>query len=243
MSAKMNNNKFLPVLLPLRCLVFLLVFVLGALLTGRDVEDISNWWSVVASIVNILTIALLFVVAKRQGKGYLEFLNYKKGATTVKQSVLVSLIVIVVGMAGMYLAGFVCYGVIPYAAPMMIAPIPLWLAVINILVLPVTTALAEEGLYLGCGTNVIKNKYLAIFVPAFFFALQHSFIPTLFDARYIIYRFLSFLPLTIILCWYYYKKRNPLPIMIGHALIDVATVMQIFATSAIPGFYEMMCSM
>ena len=60
-----------------------------------------------------------------------------------------------------------CYGVIPYAAPMMIAPINPVLAVINILVLPVTTALAEDGLYLGGGVNSIKNKYLAIFIPAF----------------------------------------------------------------------------
>ena len=82
--------------------------------------------------------------------------------------------------------------------------------------------------------------YSSLLIPAFFFALQHSFIPTLFDVRYIIYRFLSFLPLTIILCHNYYKKRNPLPIMIGHAVIDVFTVAQILMTSAIPGFYEMM---
>lgn len=65
----------------------------------------------------------------------------------------------------------------------------------------------------------------------------------LFDASYILYRFLSFLPLTIILCWYYYEKRNPLPIMIGHGIIDLATVCQILATSTVPGLYEMMCLM
>jgi hypothetical protein len=31
--------------------------------------------------------------------------------------------------------------------------------------------------------------------------------------------------------------------MIGHAIIDVATVMQILATSAIPGLYDKMCAM
>ena len=152
-------------------------------------------------------------------------------------------LILLMGMGGMYLAGFLCYGIIPYAAPMMIAPIPLWLAVLNLFVLPVTTALAEDGLYLGCGVGQIKNKYIAILIPAFFFALQHSFIPTLFDARYIAYRFLSFLPLTILLCMHYRKHRNPLPIMVGHAVIDVITVAWILATSAIPGFYEMMCSM
>ncbi len=82
---------------------------------------------------------------------------------------------------------------------------------------------------------------MAIIVPAFFFALQHCFIPMLFDLRYIIYRFVSFLPLTLILCWYYRKKRNPLPVMTGHAIIDLATALQILATSTVPGLYETMC--
>ena len=230
-------------LLPIRCIVFLLSFVIGATVVDKRIEEIGNWWSVVASIVNVLTIAVLMFTAKKQNGSYLELINYQKGKTTWKQIVGMSVIIVVVGMVGMYLAGYLCYGVIPYAAPMMIAPIPLWLAAINVIVLPITTAFAEEGLYLGCGVNQIKNRYMAIAVPAFFFALQHSFIPTLFNLKYIMYRFLSFLPLTIILCWNYYKKRNPVPIMVGHAIIDMATVMQILVTSLVSGLYETMCGM
>lgn len=239
----MKNKNLLPLLLPFRCIIFLLFFVTASLLIKKSPDQISNWWSVVASGVNIITIILLVLITKAKGSDYFKLINYQKGVTKPKQIVVISIIILLVGMSGMYIAGFICYGVIPYAAPMMIAPIPLWLAVVNIFVLPVTTAFAEDGLYLGCGVNQIKNKYIAVLMPAFFFALQHSFIPTLFDMQYIIYRFLSFLPLTIILCWYYYKKKNPLPIMVGHTIIDVITVMQILATSAVPGLYEMMCSL
>lgn len=238
-----EQNNVLPYLLPVRCVIFLFVFLAGAAVTGRKLEEISNWWSVTASLVNVVTIIILLVFAKKEKKSYWELIHYEKGQTTAKQILLMSVVILAVGMAGMYLAGFVCYGVIPYAAPMMIAPIPVWLAVLNMLVLPVTTAFAEDGLYLGCGVNQIQNKYLAVLVPALFFALQHSFIPTLFDTKYILYRFLSFLPLTVILCLQYYRKRNPLPIMVGHALIDAATVIQILATSALPGLYEQMCAM
>lgn len=232
-------NKKLPFLLPFRCVIFVLIFIIGSFITGKSLDEISNIWSIAASAVNIITILLLVLVTKKSG-GYARLINYEKGRTKPKQVVGMILLVVLAGMGGMYLSGFICYGVTPYAAPMMIAPIPLWLAIINVLILPISTALAEEGLYLGCGVNQIKNKYAAVLVPAFFFALQHSFIPTLFDVRYIIYRFLSFLPLTIILCHNYYKNRNPLPIMIGHAVIDVATVAQILMTSAVPGLYEMM---
>lgn len=238
-----KQHKYLSFLLPFRCVAFLLIFVIGAFAVGKKISEISNWWSVVASIVNIVTILILIVVTKMNGINYWELVNYQKEKTTPKQIISMVIVIVLVGMIGMYLAGFVCYGVIPYAAPMMIAPIPSWLAVINVIVLPITTAFAEEGLYLGCGVNHIKNKYIAIAAPSFFFALQHSFIPTLFNMKFITYRFLSFLPLTIILCWNYYKKRNPLPIMVGHAIIDMATVVQILATSLVPGLYETMCRM
>lgn len=238
----MKENK-LPYLLPIRSVIFLLVFVIGSFITGNELTDISNWWTIVATVVNVFTIAVLVFAAKKNDMTYWELIGYRKGNTKIRQIVVMSIVVLVIGTGGMYLAGYLCYGVLPYSSPMMIAPIPMVLAIINFLPLPITTALAEDGLYLGCGVNHIENKMLAIIIPAFFYALQHCFIPTLFDTKYIMYRFLSFLPLTIILCWYYYKKWNPVPVMIGHALIDMMTVSWVLATSINPGFYEMMVNM
>lgn len=235
------RNKKLILLMPFRSVLFILVFITVSAVTGKNLSDISNIWSVAASVINILFVLSLVLITRKQG-GYLKLINYEKGKTRPKQVFAMIGIILLVGMAGMYLAGWICYGVIPYAAPMMIAPIPVVLAVINLIVLPVSTALAEDSLYLGCGVRQFENKFASIIVPAFFFAVQHSFIPTLIDVRYIIYRFISFLPLTVILCMHYHKHKNPLPIMIGHAVIDVATAGQILATSVIPGFYEMMLS-
>ncbi len=236
------KRKFLPVLLPLRSLIFIAVFIVISMITGRRLADISNTWSVVASVVNIITLASLIFITRSDG-GLIKLLNYEKGKTTPKQAVGMSVLILCLGIGGMYLASFLCYGKIPYAPPMMIAPIPILLAVINLILLPISTAIAENSIYLGCGVNTIKNRYLSVILPSFFFALQHSFIPTLPDARYMVYRFLSFLPLTIILCIIYRKNRNPMPIMIGHAIIDLMTAGQILATSAIPGFYDMMTSL
>lgn len=236
------KRKFLPVLMPLRSLVFIAVFIVISMITGRRLADISNTWSVVASVVNIITLASLIFITRSDG-GLKKLLNYEKGKTTPKQAVGMSVLILCLGMGGMYLAGFLCYGKIPYAPPMMIAPKPIPLAVINLILLPISTAIAENSIYLGCGVNTIKNRYLSVILPSFFFALQHSFIPTQPDARYMVYRFLSFLPLTIILCIIYRKNRNPMPIMIGHAIIDLMTAGQILATSAIPGFYDMMTSL
>lgn len=236
----MNKLKYL---LPIRSIMFILIFVIGSLIVNKNISDISNWWSIVATIVNIITILLLILVSKKMNITYSKLINYEKGKTKIKQVIIMSIIILVIGTLGMYLSGFICYGKFPYAAPMMIAPIPLILAILNFIILPLTVPFAEDGLYLGCGVNSFKNKYLAILVPAFFYALQHSFIPTLFDIEFIIYRFLSFLPLTIILCWYYHKHKNPVPIMIGHALIEIASVIMILMTSISPEIYQTMLNM
>lgn len=228
-------------LLPLRSFIFLMVYMFFVISTGKECGEFTSWWTVVATAVNLFTIILLICYAHQEGKTFKEKINYEKGKTTVKQVVLVTLLVLVVGMGGMYLTAFILYGtVMPSASVMLAAPISKPLAILVFLLLPVTTAIAEDGLYLGFGVNVISNKAAAILVPAFFFALQHCFIPTLPDIKYVLYRFFSFLPLTIILCWHYYKNRNPLPIMIGHALIDLATVVMVLSTSMVPGLYQTM---
>ena len=237
------KRNLLPILLPIRSIVFLLTFVACAWLAETELNKIGHWWSIIAVVINVLTILLLIYAARKSGQTFWQLINYRKGQTSWKAILLVTLLVVVVGMSGMYLAGFLCYGNMLYAPPVIIAPIAKWIAIVNLVLLPISTTFAEDGLYLGCGTNQIKNKYVAILVPAFFYALQHCFIPTLFDGRYLVYRFLSFLPLTIILCWYYYNRRNPVPIMVGHAFIDLATAAQIVATSTLPGLYETMCGM
>ena len=237
------DKKYLPYFLPIRSVLFFLVFVVGAFIVKKDVADISNWWSVACTIINIFTFGLVLLLTKKCGMTYAELINYEKGKTKVSQVVIIVIVTLVVGFSVMYLAGFLCYGIIPYMAPMMIEPISKVLAIINVILLPVTTAFAEDSLYLGCGVNNIKNKAASIIVPAFFFAVQHSFIPTLFDGRYIIYRFLSFLPLTVIYSWYYQKKKNLVPILIGHAVIDVATGMSVLVMSLFPEMYEQWLSM
>ena len=240
MKEKENN---LQILLPVRIAMFAVIFSGASIFMNKSLAELSSWWSIIASAVNIVTIFLIVLVAKNSGLTYWKVINYEKGKTNASQIIVMTLIILGVGIAGMYLAGLICYQKIPYAPSVMIAPVPVIFAVVNLLVLPVTTAFAEDGLYLGCGVNQIQNKAVAIIVPGILFALQHSFIPLLIDPLFMLYRFLSFLPLTILLCWNYHKNRNPLPIMIGHAVIDLMTAAQILATSMIPGFYEIMCGM
>jgi len=195
------------------------------------------WWSVICSICNFVTIILLFWLTRSLKTTYRNLIHYQKGYTQVKLIIYGIIIILTIGISGMFLAGFIVYRELPYFATSLVHPIPIGLAILNVIILPITTTLAEDGLYLGFGVNMIKNKWIAVIIPAFFYALQHCFIPLYWNIDYIMYRFLSFLPLTMLLGFWYQKKRNPTPIMIGHFVINLATVIQILLMSIYPEIY------
>ena len=232
----MKNKAIL--LIPLRSLLFVLTGFLLSLTLNSSPAELSKWWTVIVSICNIITIILLLIVCRSKGFTYSKFINYEKGKSDIKTILVTVIIVLVVGMGGMQTAGFICYNEIPYFPVMMIQPIPLWIALINIFVLPLTTTVAEDGIYLGVLNQT--NSKIVLLLSIFFYAFQHSFIPFLFDFNYILYRFLSFLPLTIIMCLWYRKSKNPLPFMIGHFVINLATVAQIVMVSVSPDIFEQM---
>ncbi len=227
----MKYNQKIWFILPMRCLLFIAVFSFCSIITHRKLTEITHWWTTLASVINIVTIIVLWSICKRGNTTYREMIHYEKRQKIVFKGFLFIFIMLLMGVGGMYIAGGLCYGKFPYLAPMMIAPIPPYLAILNIFILPLTTTIAEDGLYLGYGVNSFTSKWAAIFIPAIFYALQHSFIPTIFDLRFIIYRFLSFLPLTIWICFQYHREGSISYIMTGHWILNIATTIQIAITS------------
>ena len=238
-------KKVNPFIIPLfRSALFIMVGVLFALITKQSLEQASRWWSVICIICNIFTIALLLIICKIEGTTYKKLIGYQKGQGNLKFTLLIVVIMLLLGVGGMYGFGFMIYGYVPVT---MIQPIPVWIAMINTILLPLTIIFAELPLYFGYALNGIEkitgNKILSIMYPMFFYALQHSFIPLLYDWKHIVFRFLSFLPLMLVLGVIYYKRRKLQPLMIGHAILDLATCSQILMTSISPALFEMMKSM
>lgn len=225
-------------LLTLRIILFLSVGLFLPFAFQGQPEELSRWWSVIVSLCNIATIFLLLLLCRSKETTYSRFINFEKGKTTLKSAIITVIVVLSVGIGGIQVAGLICYGEMPHFPIVMIQPIPLWIALLNVLILPLTTTLAEDGIYLGV-LNQTDSK-VALVSSIFFYAFQHCFIPFLPDFTFILYRFLSFLPLTIIMCLWYRKTRNPLPFMAGHFVINLATVAQIVMTSVSPELYEQM---
>lgn len=86
----------------------------------------------------------------------------------VSRTILIVLLVIAIGVVGLYLSGFICYGSFPYLDKTMIEPIPIWLIIIVTLFWPISTMIAEDGLYLGYAIhNNTQKKKLNVLLSAF----------------------------------------------------------------------------
>ena len=97
-------NSKLKYLLPIRSIMFILIFVIGSTIVNKNISDISNWWSIVATIVNVVTIITLLLVCKKMNISYSKLINYEKGKTKVKEVIIMTLIVLVFVSIGMNIA-------------------------------------------------------------------------------------------------------------------------------------------
>lgn len=233
-------TKLYPYVLPLlRSVLFILTGLLLASLTLESLRESSQWWPLIVVAVNILTIIVLFLICRKEGVSFRTLIDRRKGDSDPTTTAIIIFIMILLGVGGMYGFGFLIYGFVPLT---MIQPLPVWMAVMMIVLLPLTIVFAEFPLYFGYALNRIDerthNKYFAIGYPMFFYALQHSFIPLLFNSQHIIYRFLAFLPLLMVLGIIYYKHRRLTDMMIGHAILDFLAVTQILMVSVFPSILE-----
>lgn len=232
----------LPFIMPLlRSALFILSGVFLAVLTKQTFDELGRWWPVICIVCNIITILILVIVCRNEGIKYKDLLNYKKGESTFKYVLAVTVIMLLVGVGSMVAGGIIIYGTMPTSS---IQPLPVWVAVINVILLPLTIIFAEIPLYFGYSFKRIeeqsKNKVFAAIYVIFFYALQHSFIPLLWDWKHILFRFVSFIPLLIVLSIIYTRKRKLVPLMIGHGVMDLATGIQILVSSIFPAVFEMM---
>ena len=234
-------NKYNPFLLPLlRTILFIISGYLFVYITKLSFEDASRFWPLICIFVNIITLFVLSVVCRKDKITYRSLINYQSGELRTRYTLWVVMIMMVLGIGGMVGFGYLIYGYIPV---IMIQPLPIGFAIITLILLPITVVLAELPLYFGYALNgidkITKNKTLAIVYPMFFYALQHSFIPLLFNWQHIVFRFLAFLPLLIILGFVYHKHRRLSPLMLGHGILDFAAAAQIMIVSLFPALFDL----
>jgi len=98
-----------------------------------------------------------------------------------------------------------------------------------VLVFPFIWGLTEQMTYNGYLLSRFqvlgRSTTLAIILVAFAWSAQHSFMPLTFDPKYMAFRLLSSVPNTVFQTLLYLRLRRLVPLAVGHALMDGASVL------------------
>jgi membrane protease YdiL (CAAX protease family) len=235
-----NENKIgrrIVTSLLMRTILFILF---GALLVGffalagesSPLHAAEKWWPFQAIFANIVTFLILRSFLKKEGHSYLSIFNFKKGRA--KKDTLETLWLVIVGIAAgaipLFLFSYLLLGT--FTPPeVMFQKLPIWAAALALILFPISNGLVETPTYIGYALPRIKARtgklWLAIALSGLFLAFQHVALPLVFDGPYMLWRFLSFLPLAFILGFIFNKTNRLLPIAIAHFFMDLQLVLQL----------------
>ncbi len=193
------------------------------------------WWPISAIVTNFICLALLVWLMRREGKGLAELYNYQRDR--LGRDLLMGIAFIFVAFPFAYL-GLTGSTLLLYGGTMpdFFFPLPMWAAILTLLLFAPTVALAELPTYLGYSLPRIEARtgrtWLALLLAVFWLAAQHAALPLIFDWRFALWRFSAFVPLAFVVGLIYLRTRRLIPLMVAHGLIDASLGWTVFSLSS-----------
>jgi membrane protease YdiL (CAAX protease family) len=205
---------------------------------GGAWQAATAWWPVTVVLTNAIVLFALVHLYRREGSHWLAPLRFER-ATVGRDLLLLLASGVVMGPISMLpasLLGGWLYGGVEHAYALFFLPLPVWAAVLSLVLFPVTVALAELPAYFGYVLPRLQShlgsRWLAWLVCSLVLAAQHITMPLVFDGRFMLWRFLMFLPFALMVGWLLSWRPRLLPyLVIFHGLLDLGTVWFVFAAS------------
>lgn len=193
---------------------------------------IRNWSSVFGTLVDFGCLGLLFWLTQREGIRLRDLIGLVKAK--IKTDIPLGLGIFIIGgvaiFGGGMLSQLITYGHLNVEFPEFtyFRTLPLWALLYSRILWWPLWSLTEEMTYNGYAlprlNAMTKSPWLSVAIVSFFFSIQHSFL-SLAGFQYGLYSFLLFIPLTIILEVIYLRVRRLPPLIIGHWLMDLSSVL------------------
>ena len=185
----------------------------------------GKWWPVYGVLIDL---GCFFLVSWRAGKEGLRFrdlINYDSHrlGRDILRGLLYILWVFPLAMVGILGFGLLLYG--SPQPPPVYGPLPVWAAIYSLVFFPVFWGIMEQCTYQGYALprldGSLKNTGLAVAIVAFGWGIQHIALPLTFDPRFMLFRFLSFLPLAVVMTLVYLRTRRLIPFIFAHWAVDM----------------------
>ena len=197
----------------------------------------AAWWPLTATLTNIVCLILLSKLLQREGRSYRDLLRIRRD--TFKSDLLILFGILIISGPISYLPNPLTAQWLFRSAEapldLFVQPLPLIAAVILMVVFPITNGLAELPTYFGYVQPRLVSqigRVAAVVITGLMLAFQHVTLPLLFDARFIGWRLLMFVPFGLLVAVLLRWRPQLLPYMVVvHMLMDASVMYFVLAAA------------
>ena len=189
----------------------------------------GRWWPVYGVLIDLGCFFLITWRAGKEGLRFRDLINFEPHR--LGRDLLLGLVYILwffpLAMVGILGFSELLYGT--HQPPSVYSPLPDWAAVYSLLVFPIIWGLMEQATYQGFALPrleaVLPNRVFAIALVVFGWGIQHIALPITLDMRFMFFRFLSFIPLAVVMTLIYLRTRRLIPFIVAHWAVDMIGIL------------------
>ena len=188
----------------------------------------AAWWPLTATLTNIVCLIVLSKLFQREGRRYRDLFRIRRD--TLKVDLLILCGALIISGPISYLPNPISaqwlFGSADGPMSLFVQPLPLVAAIILIVIFPISNGLAELPTYFGYVQPRLVpqiGRMGAVIVTGLMLAFQHATLPLLFDARFIAWRLIMFVPFGLFMSALLRWRPQLLPYtVVVHVLIDAS---------------------
>ncbi|HYX09939.1 MAG TPA: hypothetical protein VE912_24645 [Bacteroidales bacterium] len=231
-SRTIKSSNAMTYLILVSRLVLFMVFQTSIALIVNAWEASEKYWLLTATLTNIVSIILLFILFKMDGNTYFSIFTFHRAS--IKKDIIVFFGLAIVSVPVVFIPGYflsiLIWGDPNVPTDMMFGPIEKWLVYILLIAFPVTIAFSELATYfvylMPKLKEQLKVKWLAVLLPIVFLSVQHCTLPFIPDIHFIMYRALVFLPFAVLIgVSIFYRPSLFIFFAILHGILDLGTAL------------------
>jgi uncharacterized protein len=186
------------------------------------------WWTVWGTLVDLGCIACLVLLTRRENLRIRDLLG-PLPRWLVPKGIACFLLIFPFFLLGGPLASWIVYH--SWQAPIPTGEIfgrhlPLWGVLYSLLIWWPIWSVTEEFTYQGYLASRLaalsRHRWVPYCLVGFWWALQHSFLPFELNWRLILWRFLAFVPGTLVFLAVYLRTRTLAPLIVAHWMMDLS---------------------
>jgi len=193
----------------------------------------APWWTVYATLVDVGCLALMVKFTRPEGirlRDLIGRVRLRWGYDILLGIAFFVVFVQIFSFPGLLASKLVFGSAHPAMYPGLLASrrLPFWAVIYSLSLFWLVWSPTEEMTFNGYALPRIqaltRRTWVAVPLVGFWWALQHCFIPFILDWKYVVWRFLFFLPGAVIIPLIYLRIRRLSPLILAHWPMDLMAV-------------------